>query len=77
VISFELAVATMLLTHEEEPESGASVTSSLEEDLGQGLTSDGAGNGRDVTQGEHDDNQEGETEGGTVCQSLQGSMRLT
>jgi hypothetical protein len=58
-----------LLTHEEEPESGASVTGSLEEDLWQGLTSDRTGDGRDVTQGKHDDDQEGETESGTACQS--------
>jgi hypothetical protein len=57
-----------LLTHEEQPECGASVTSSLEEDLGQGLAGDGASDGRDVTQGKHDDNQEGEPEGGAVCQ---------
>jgi hypothetical protein len=44
-----------LLTHEEESESSTSVTSSLEKDLGQRLTGDGACNGRDVTQGEHDD----------------------
>jgi hypothetical protein len=57
-----------LLTHEEQPECGPSVTGSLEEDLGQRLASDGAGDGRDVTQGEHDDDQEGEPEGSAVCQ---------
>ena len=46
------------------------MTSSLEEDLGQGLSSDSAGDGRDVTQGEHDNDQEGEAEGGATDQSL-------
>jgi len=69
-VSFATAEAAKLLTHEEQSECGASVTSGLEENLGQGLTSDRTGNGRDITQGEHDDNQEGETEGGTACQSL-------
>ena len=59
-----------LLTHEEESESGASVASSLKEDLGQGLSGDGTSDGRDVTQGEHDNDQEGEPEGGTTDQSL-------
>ena len=59
----------MLPTHEEQSECGASVTSGLEENLGQGLTSDRAGDGRDITQGEHDDDQEGESEGSAVCQS--------
>jgi len=59
-----------LLTHEEQPESGSSVTSSLEEDLGQGLTGDRASDGRDITQGKHDDDQKGETEGSTIGQSL-------
>ena len=58
-----------MLTHKEQSECGASVTSSLEEDLGQGLTSDGASDGRDITQGEHDNDQEGEPEGSAVCQS--------
>jgi hypothetical protein len=57
-----------LLTHEEQPECGASMTSSLKEDLGQGLTSDGTGDGRDVTQGKHDNDQEGKPEGSAVCQ---------
>jgi hypothetical protein len=58
------------LTHEEQSKSGASVSSSLEEDLGQGLASDGTGDGRDIAQGKHDDDQEGETEGGTTDQSF-------
>jgi hypothetical protein len=61
-------VTIKLLTHEEETKSGASVSSSLEEDLGQRLASDGTGDGRDVTQGEHDDDQEGKPEGSAVCQ---------
>ena len=59
-----------LLTHEEQPESGTSVASSFKEDLGQGLSGDGTSDGRDVTQGEHDNDQEGEPEGGTTDQSL-------
>jgi hypothetical protein len=46
------------------------MSSGLEEDLRQGLTGDGASDSRDVTQGEHNDDQEGESKGGAVCQSL-------
>lgn len=42
----------------------------LEEDLRQGLTGDGASDSRNVAQGEHDDDQEGESKCGAVCQSL-------
>jgi hypothetical protein len=48
----------MTLTHKEQTEGGSSVTGSFQEDLRQWLTSNSAGDCRDVTQSEHDDNEE-------------------
>jgi hypothetical protein len=55
-----------------ETKGSTSVPGSLQEDLGQRLTGDCTGDCRNISQGEHDDDQKGETKGSAAFVSTCG-----
>lgn len=56
----------MELTEEEETERGSSVACSFKEDLRQRLTGGASQNCLEITEGEHDDDQEDEAQGTAI-----------